>query len=226
MLRRIFGLCLIFVVLLASCNRTAEKKERQLDSIDTIAKDTLVKPVDSVSIPEETSKGESLQQAISAITHAYNTQDTKTLNQYIDNKIGFYTIYRPGVQEIYVHASAIDFNHPIPDYYPYPKSNFSGKVIFGQLPIYDCGKESWNKKGLFCNNKQHPTALSHTAKYMNEILESKISETEMQKLKALEAKSYRVILAEKNASFVFHITQSGDKWILTVIDRAYGGCDA
>lgn len=227
MLKKIMGLLFISIILLGSCNRTAEKKESQQDPIDTTTQDSLPRVTDYVPVAQqEIAQDEPLDVAISKIVRAYNMQDSKTLNSYIDKKIGFYTIYRPGVQAIYVHASAIDFNHPIPDYYPYSQSNFSGKVMFGTLPIYDCGKESWTKKGLFCNNKQHPTELSHTAKFMNEILDAKISDAEIQKLKALDAKSYRVILTDKNAPLIFHITKQGKQWVLTVLDRAYGGCDA
>jgi hypothetical protein len=227
MIKKILSVCFIAIFLLSSCNRTAEKKESQLDSIDTTTQDSLPVPQDSmIDIPEEAPQSESLALAITKIIQAFHTQNSRELNNYIDKTVGFYTIYRPGVQAIYTHASAIDFNHPIPEYYPYPQTNFSGKVIFGQLPIYDCGKETWNKKGLFCNNKQHPTELSHTAKFMNEISDAKISNTEIRKLKALEAKSYRVILTDKNAPLIFHLTNQNGKWIFTVLDRAYAGCDA
>ena len=227
LVKKILGVWLIAVFLFSSCNRTAEKKESQLDSIDTIAKDTLPIPSDSTdTIQEQAPQGESLDAAIMNIIQAFNKQDSKALNNYIDKTVGYYTIYRPGVQAIYTHAVAFDFNHPIPDYYPYPHTNFLGKVTIGQLPVYDCGKEAWNKKGLFCNNKQHPTELSHTAKFMNEISDAKISNAEIQKLKALEAKSYRVILTDKNAPLIFHITNKNGKWMFTVLDRAYGGCDA
>lgn len=227
MSKRFISLFIIFITVFASCNRTADKKENQVDTTDKILIDTISKPIDTISAVQiDSVQVETLQQAILNITRAYTSHDSKTLNQYIDNKIGYYTIYRPGVQEVYVHDTKIDFNKPIPDYYQHTKSIFSGKLIFAQLPIYDCGKESWSKKGLFCNNKQHPTELSRTAKYMNELQDAKISATEIQKLKDLESKSYRVILADENNPLVFHITKNGEKWILTVLDRAYGGCDA
>jgi len=227
MLKKIMGLLFLSIILFDSCNRTVDKKEREQDSTDTIISDSLPKVIDSIAVPQqEIAQDEPIDMAISKIVSAYNKQDSKALNSYIDKTIGLYTIYRPGVQAIYVHATSLDFNHPIPEYYPYSPSNFSGKVTFGILPVYDCGKEAWNKKGLFCNNKQHPTELSQTAKFMNEILDSKISGAEIQKLKALDAKSYRVILTDKNAPLIFHITKQGKQWVLTVLDRAYGGCDA
>lgn len=227
MFNKILAFTLLSIIFLSSCNRTADNKESQRDSIDAIAPDSLSTIVDSIDIPiDETTQEESLDLAIAKITQAFKTQNSKMLNDYIDKTVGFYTLYRPGVQAIYVHATSFDFNRPIPDYYPYTSSSFSGKVTFGPLPTYDCGKEAWSKKGLFCNNKQHPTELSHTAKFMNEILDSKISASEIQKLKALEAKSYRVILTDKNAPLIFHITSRNGKWIFTVLDRAYGGCDA
>lgn len=227
MLKNIMVLLFISIIVLGSCNRTADKKESQQDSIATTTADSLPNVMDTLAVPkQEIAQEESIDRAISNIVRAYSMQDSKALNSYIDKTIGLYTIYRPGVQAIYVHATSIDFNHPIPEYYPYPKPNLSGKVTFGILPVYDCGKEAWNKKGLFCNNKQHPTELSQTAKFMNEILEAKISDAEIQKLKALEAKSYRVILTDKNAPLIFHITKQSNRWVLTVIDRAYGSCDA
>lgn len=227
MVKKILGIWFIAVFLLSSCNRTAEKKESQMDSIDTTVIDTRPIPSDSLNaIQEDAPLGESLDAAVMNIVAAFNKQDSNALNDYIDKTVGYYTIYRPGVQAIYTHAATFDFNHPVPDYYPYPHTSFSGKLTLGQLPIYDCGKETWNKKGLFCNNKQHPTELSHTAKFMNEISDAKISNAELKKLKDLEAKSYRVILTDKNAPLIFHITKKDDKWIFTVLDRAYSGCDA
>lgn len=227
MYNKIFGLLLLATIALGSCNGNTEKEENKSDSTQITAVDTNAIATDTISKIDSTlTKGETLSEAILAIIHAYTTNDNKKLNAYIDKEIGFYSIYRPGVQEIYVHAKQIDFDQPIPSYYHYSKYQVKEKLKFAKLPTYDCGKEIWSKKGLYCDNKNHPTELSRTAMYMNEFLDSKIADTEIQYLKQLESKSYRVILTEGDEPLIFHITRSSEKWILTVLDRAYGGCDA
>lgn len=227
MFKKIFGLLFLFSAMCMSCNRTAEKNDQAADTISPILLDTKALQLDTLATNVDSSiTEETLQDAILAITHAFNSNNSKALNAYIDKKIGFYTIYRPGVQEVYQHATKIDFNRPIPEYYPYSKSDFKGKLTFAQLPIYDCGKEVWSKKGLFCDQKKHPHELAQTAKYMNDLLDSNIPASTIQTLKQLEAQSYRVILTEGDEPLIFHITRNSEKWILTVLDRAYGGCDA
>lgn len=227
MLKRTSLLYLVVIILLGSCSRKAEKQADKLNPIDTVSKDTIAVKVDTIpAVEQKKPEAETLEQVILGIKTAFTTHDNTKIAQYIDKSLGFYTIYRPGVQEIYVHATTLDFKKPIPEYYPYSKSNYKGNVVFGQLPIFDCGKGMWNKKGLFCNDKAHPAELSRTAKYMNEFQESKISDSEIQKLKQIESKSHRVILTEGDEPLIFYLTKQGEKWVLTVLDRAYGDCDA
>jgi hypothetical protein len=54
-----------------------------------------------------------------------------------------------------------------------------------------------------------PNELSQTAKFMNEIFDAKINNTELQRLRNIESKSYRAIMTsnEHEEPFVFHVTK-------------------
>lgn len=190
-----------------------------VDSIDK--RDTLEKEV----IKEDS---ETLEEVLEKLAKAYSDQDSKTINTYISPKLGIYIIYRPGALDSYVKQSNFNFSKPIPEYHAYEKLTYKGPLKSGKLPVFDCGTMKWDKLGFYYDKKSRPNELSQTAKFMNEILDAKISNTEIQRLQNIESRSYRAIMTsnEREEPFVFHVTKEGEKWYITVIDRAYAGCDA
>lgn len=87
MLKNIMVLLFISIIALGSCNRTADKKESQQDSIATTTADSLPKVMDTLAVPkQEIAQDESIDRAISNIVRAYSMQDSKALNRYIDKQ--------------------------------------------------------------------------------------------------------------------------------------------
>lgn len=221
-----------FVLICLSIGVISCRNNKKEDKAVKIAQDST--PLDTISKPDTIEKEvkkedtETLEEVLEKIAKAYTDQDSKTINNYIHPKLGIYIIYRPGALDSYVHQSSFNFSKPVPEYHSYEKLSYKGPLKAGKLPAFDCGTMKWDKLGFFYDKKSRPNELSQTAKFMNEILDAKINQTELQRLRNIETRSYRAIMTsnESEEPFVFHVTKEGEKWYITVIDRAYAGCDA
>jgi len=221
-----------FVLICLSIGVISCRNNKKEDKAVKIAQDSI--PLDTISKPDTIEKEvkkedtETLEEVLEKIAKAYTDQDSKTINNYIHPKLGLYIIYRPGALDSYVHQSNFNFSKPVPEYHSYEKLSYKGPLKAEKLPAFDCGTMKWDKLGFFYDKKSRPNELSQTAKFMNEILDAKIDRTELQRLRNIETRSYRAIMTsnESEEPFVFHVTKEGEKWYITVIDRAYAGCDA
>lgn len=223
---------LFFVLIALSAGITSCRNNKKEDKAIRIAQDSI--PLDTVSKPDTLQKEpkkediETVEEVLENIAKAYTEQDGKTINNYIHPKLGIYIIYRPGALDSYVHQNSFSFSKPVPEYHSYEKISYKGPLKSGKLPAFDCGTMKWDKSGFYYDKKSRPNELSQTARFMNEILDAKISSSELQRLKNMEARSYRAIMTSSDTEepLVFHVTKEGGKWYITVIDRAYAGCDA
>ncbi|WP_286856853.1 MULTISPECIES: hypothetical protein [Sphingobacterium] len=221
-----------FVLVCISIGVFSCRNNKKEDKAVKIAQDSI--PLDTISKPDTLEKEvkkedtETLEQVLEKIAKAYIDQDSKTINNYIHPKLGIYIIYRPGALDSYVHQNNFSFTKPVPEYHSYEKLSYKGPLKAGKLPVFDCGTMKWDKLGFFYDKKSRPNELSQTAKFMNEILDAKITGNELKRLRNIEIRSYRAIMTsnESEEPFVFHVTKEGEKWYITVIDRAYAGCDA
>jgi hypothetical protein len=84
----------------------------------------------------------------------------------------------------------------------------------------------WDKHGLYCDTIQKDTLLSGTPQNLIKYRGDEIADAEVQKLKQLEAKSRRIVLARAGRDFIFYLTLIDNKWYLTAIDRITTDCSA
>ncbi|WP_433901857.1 hypothetical protein [Sphingobacterium puteale] len=227
-MRNLFFFVLICISIgVFSCRNNKKEDKAVKIAQDSIPLDTISKP-DTLEKEVEKEDTETLEQVLEKIAKAYIDQDSKTINDYIHPKLGIYIIYRPGALDSYVHQNNFSFAKPVPEYHSYEKLSYKGPLKAGKLPVFDCGTMKWDKLGFFYDKKSRPNELSQTAKFMNEILDAKITRNELRRLRNIEIRSYRAIMTsnESEEPFVFHVTKEGEKWYITVIDRAYAGCDA
>lgn len=228
MFKKFVFLCSVILFITACNGNKSENDSKAIVLVDSIIQDSTTLQ-DSLSAVDSTdSLEESFETVAQAVIEAYRKKDNAAMNTYIAPEYGLYIIYRPGALDEYVHVKAFDFNKPIPSYYTYHDIRSEKKVRFEKVPAFDCGSERWNKTGLYSDLKTRPNRLSMIATFMNEILEKKITKKEIQHLKNLESISRFIVLTgdEKHDPFVFQLSKKDGKWFLTLIDRAYGSCDA
>lgn len=227
-MRNLFFFVLICITMgMMSCRNNKKEDKAIKIAQDSVQTDTLSK-TDTTTMDVKKEKIETLEEVLEKIGKAYVDQDNKTINNYIHAKLGLYIIYRPGALDSYVHQYSFNFSKPVPEYHSYEKLSDKGPLKSDKLPVFDCGTMKWDKLGFYYDRKTRPNELSQTAKFMNEILDAKITQKELQQLRNIETRSYRAIMTsnEGEEPFVFHLTKEGEKWYITVIDRAYAGCDA
>lgn len=199
----------LVLVLSVSCRETKKQQEETKDTLATVVDSPLDSP--------------SMQDVILGFVAAYNDQDTAKLNAYIHPDLGLYIIYTPGVGDVYQKVQGLDFKNPVPEHFPYNKVNHDYSLRFESLPEFDCSKDRWTKKGFFCDSTATPDQLALILDFKKDY--ESIPKAETEQIKMIEKDSYRVILT-KNDNLIFHIKRYKDAWYVTVLDRAYGWCDA
>lgn len=168
-----------------------------------------------------------LNATILQVVKAYNAKDAQKLNELINTETGITFFYRQGAFNGYEKEPAIDFEKPVPEYFPYTELVTDYKIRFESLPVYDCDTEMWSKTGLFCDTTQSDHLFSQILKDLVEYRGDRIPKTEIEKYVTLENNSHRIVLTDKNNDqLIFYLTRINNKWQLTIIDRASGDCSA
>ena len=161
-----------------------------------------------------------LENTIFSILKAYSDKDTATLNSFINEETGLYVLFRRGVFDEFEKTMQIDFNKPVPEYFPYFEFEMFGKIQYETLPQFDYDTESWDKFGLYVDTAFVDNLLSRTAKNLVEYREDKIESNLISQFEEIESKSFRIILVDRNGGeFIFYLTKLNDNWFLTIIDR-------
>lgn len=164
-----------------------------------------------------------MTETIIRFSEAYIAQNNEEANALIHPELGLYIIYRPGAANTYEKVDRIDFNDPFPEYFPYTTFESDYILTFEELPVFDCGKERWNKLGFFCDTTTQANDLTEIASFDHEF--NGIDDAALAEIEQLENDTFRVILT-KDENLIFHIKQYQGKWYVFVLDRAYGWCDA
>lgn len=209
-----FILTAFFALYISSCSNSKQENtdNEALDSIAALEQR-----------PNELAN--ELTETITRFVRAYNSQDSQKTNAVIHPETGLYVIYRPGAIDRYEHIDRLDFDHPIPSVRKHASFENNYALTFESAPKFSCETEKWNKEGFFCDTTAHPNRLGFLADFLNEHNESDISDEEIKQFHELEGESYQVILTT-DEPLIFHVTRLGDGWYVTLLDRAYGSCDA
>lgn len=210
----IYLFCLALLVM-AGCNNSPKKADGQQDSSANT----------SINSPEEIQQ---VSELISRFARAYLSQDNAKVNALIHPEHGIAVIYRPGVADTYTVEKSLDFKKPVPSYYAYETFQNDQVLSFAALPEYDCGTEKWSKTGFYCDSTANISykPLETIAKFQDEFEEVKYDDIRKKEIEALEQGAYRVILAQTNGYLIFHVKKFDKGWFVTILDRAYAGCDA
>ena len=205
----------IGLLLFASCNNSKKSDKQQQDSIPQV----------SMNNPEEIQQ---ISEVISRFARAYLSQDNDKINALINPETGIAIIHRPGVADTYTLVDSIDFKNPVPAHYAYETFQNDQVLTFAPIPEFDCGKDKWTKIGFFCDTTASTThkPLETIAKFLAEFEDVKFDEAKKKEIEALENGAYRVILAQEKNSLIFHVKKFKNGWFVTILDRAYGSCDA
>lgn len=211
------GYCwLLLAVMLGACNNSGKKGQ---DRQDTIERASLGQPEDIQQISE----------VITRFARAYLSQDSEKTNNLIHPQHGLAIIYRPGAMDTFAVVDSIDYAHPVPEPYDYQVFENNATLQFDVLPEFDCGSMRWDKLGFFCDTAANGATqhLKTIAEFQEEYNQVPFDEKLAAQVAQLESGSFRVILNPDEDDFlIFHVKKFDNGWYVTLLDRAYAGCDA
>lgn len=168
--------------------------------------------------------------AIYHVVEGFNQQDASKINALINKDIGLIFLFRRGAEVgSFEIADKIDFANPIPEYYPFTtvSTDLSKKIIYSELPVFDCDKESWSKKGIYYNDKGEDKLFTGIIKFLVKYDFIEINTTTYKKYQNIEQNSRRIVVVDNEGeALVFYLTKIGSQWYLTIIDRVSDDCSA
>lgn len=211
-MKKIAALLFVSLAFLSACNQGQKTTEQTKDSVQNV-------------VPEVVIDSNRFEEVIAQFILAYSRKDNQLANALIHPDLGIKIIHRPGVADTFVQADSLDFAKPVPEYYPYSDLSADYTLTFARLPEFDCGTEKWNKEGLICDTTSRPKQVTNIINFLKEFEEVSYSEEQLQKIKDDENNSYRIILTAPEP-LIFHVQQYKGSWYVTLLDRAYAGCDA
>ena len=150
---------------------------------------------DSLSQVDTTIDSQQLSEVITRFVRAYISKDNQKVNKLIHPELGLYIISRPGAMDTYQRVDSLDFEHPIPEYFPYNGITNNFALTFDTLPVFDCGTDEWNKLGLIVDTSTVASQLTNIASFKHEFKE--IDDQELSRIKQLEQGTLRVILTSE-----------------------------
>lgn len=210
-MQKLFLLTVFALLLLTACNQKNTSNTVQVDSV-------------LVSVPAVILDS-TLYKTIYAFVEAYENKSNAEVNKFIHPNLGLTIIHRPGVMDVFSQIDSFSFNDPIPDYREYESIENKFVLAFDALPEFDCGLEKWNKEGFFCDTTVRPNQFTQIIDFEKEFERDKYTEEFIDQIKLEEKESYRVILTS-DFPLIFHVRKYQGSWFVTVLDRAYAGCDA
>ena len=175
----------------------------------------------------QATKEQEFKAAVQQIVTAFSKQDSATVSKYINRKIGFYQLDRIGVFDHYNHFNTLSFSDTTSPQVLFRQSKNVTLLPLKQasLPTWDCGKEVWNKKGLFVDTTKIDHILSKISKDRNKNVPDSIPAKTIEFFYDLETKSRRIVLYDQNGvEFVFYLSYLNNKWFLTIIDNVSSDC--
>lgn len=212
-MKKLFFILIAAVTIFIACNQS--NKQIQKGTLDTV----------SQVVPTTPKEIQNISEVITRFVRGYVSRENGKVNPLIHPDLGLTIIYRPGAMDTFVKIDSMDFNSPIPDYYAYPPLVNEYALTFDTLPKFDCGTEKWDKQGFICDTTMHPNQLTQIALFENEFNDGNHSKEILEEIKKNENASFRVIVTSKDP-LIFHVQSYQGKWYVTVLDRAYAGCDA
>ncbi len=171
------------------------------------------------------------EKAVKEIVTAFNKDDDKALNKYIDPKTNIYLLYRLGVFDRHYKYAKIDFKDTTyPMMFLKTKMKFT-KLTYSQLPTYSCDTEKWTKAGLYVDTTKVFYTLSTVCKNLNSSVylgEKGIPQKEIAFYKKLEQQTRRIVCITKsnNEDLIFHLFYKNGKWYIWIIDKVTSDCSA
>lgn len=168
-----------------------------------------------------------LDLSITEIIKAFDSKDSAMINQYVHPDYGVFILFRMGIIDQYKEVDKLDFDKPVPGYLPYSDFKIDLNIRFQKLPKFDCGSEEWSKQGLYCDTTKIDNLLSQTEINLKEFIGKEISEDVVSRLKDIESRSYRVVLADSDGGeLIFYVTLIDGRWYFTILDRVSSDCSA
>jgi len=205
-------------MILFSCNGT------QKEDVKTVEQISVNKPAPNAD--KELPNENTFEETAYSVIKAFEQKDEKSLNELVSTKHGVIVLFRTGVFNEYKHIDNVEFKNHVPKTFPYPAITIDKKIVYEDLPRFNCGTMEWSKHGIYCDTIKKDTLLSGTPLNLIKYRGDKISESQVNKFKELEKISRRVILATPKDDFIFHLALIDNKWYLIVIDRITTDCSA
>jgi len=179
------------------------------------------------SCQKTVSGNEKLEKSILKVIKAFNDKDASSLHKMIHKDYGLTVVFRSGVFDEFKTIDKIDFSNPVPSSWPYPEVTSPSGLTYEATPVYDCGSETWDKKGLFCDTSSPDGLLLRTVHILKKYAEIDTDPAIVEKFKALESISRRVVLIDKDGkSLIFSLSLIKGKWYITALDRVSGDCSS
>jgi len=176
---------------------------------------------------EQNTKEQMFQLAVRDVARGFSKHDSLLLSKYIYREIGVHLLYRNGVFNTYTSFRKINFSDAS---YPVVLFQFSKGITplplrYQQLPVYNCAKESWNKKGSFVDTTTIDHLLSKICSERNRYASDNISQKTINTFINLENKSRRVVLVDQNKKeLVFYLSYINRRWYVTMFDSVSSDC--
>ena len=175
----------------------------------------------------QSAKEEKFNTTIKQVVLAFSKQDNAAVSKLINKKIGVYQLYREGVYDNIKKWNTLNFSD---NSFPAVLLNSSKGILlsalfYSTLPVYNCTKETWSKKGLFTDTTKTDHSLSKSCTILNHDEAHRIPKQKIEFYFALESKSRRIVLQDrKGKELVFNLTWIDENWFLTIIDNASSDC--
>lgn len=207
---------LLLALFLGACNNSGKKDQNNKQEVE--------RP--SLDQPEEIQQ---ISEVITRFARAYLSQDAHKTNRLIHPEHGIAIIYRPGAMDTFAVVDSINYTQPVPEPYDYTVFENNTTLAFESLPEFDCGTMRWDKLGFYCDTTANSVTqhLRSIAEFQEEYNEVAFTPEISAQIDTLETSSYRVILNPDEDDFlIFHVKKFDTGWYVTLLDRAYAGCDA
>lgn len=173
----------------------------------------------------EFDKKKILTDRVNEFIRAIKEENWNRASSFIHPDYGFFYTYRPGAYDAY------NYYHSIYELKDSPglilrklKSLKPGTYKFEKLPKFNC--DGFDKEGNFISGEFNYTQPSEIVKIQEELLSTKNTKKQNERIRNLESKVKRYVLFTKSAIVGFAVGKIDGNWYLLVLDNCTYDCSA
>ena len=182
-----------------------------------------------LSLRAQEQKETDFKKTCTALLETLSKKNYSGLNKLINKTYGMCQLYRTGAMDRYSNYKKIDDSTLMyMDSHEITAKDIKKFILqYGKLPVYDCDKNSWSRRGYCTDSVKRFSPVTTIVNFEIKYEQFKITKKEKSDIRFIEQNSRKVIFtSSKGDGLIFYLCYISGKWYVSILDMVTTDCSA